>query len=179
MASAGSAHLTPAVRWRRLAAAVGVAGATGVASAFVRPMIAGPIHYEALVSIFIVLPTVCLVLTLSLRDVPWGAALGPLVLELAAVCVAFPAGVWLGPGGFADDLLGVMAGFWLIAVLACAGLLVGRQYFRPPVLGPYCPGCGYCLIGAPTDRCPECGRDFDPSELGVTREALRPPPIGG
>jgi hypothetical protein len=26
----------------------------------------------------------------------------------------------------------------------------------------YCRGCGYALIGLPSNRCPECGRDFDP-----------------
>ncbi len=140
----------------------------------VRPLIRGPIHYGAVASVFVVLPCLCLLLTLSLRHVPWRAALGWLVLELSAVCLAFPVGMWLGPGPFADDLLGVMAAFWLVAVPACAALLVGRQQFRRPTPGPYCPGCGYCLIGAPTDRCPECGRDFDPRELGVTREELRP-----
>jgi hypothetical protein len=27
----------------------------------------------------------------------------------------------------------------------------------------YCRSCGYALIGLPSTRCPECGRDFDPS----------------
>ena len=27
----------------------------------------------------------------------------------------------------------------------------------------YCRGCGYALIGLPSNRCPECGRDFDPA----------------
>ncbi len=32
--------------------------------------------------------------------------------------------------------------------------------------GPRCFGCGYLLIGLPTNRCPECGREFDPAEYG-------------
>jgi len=27
----------------------------------------------------------------------------------------------------------------------------------------FCRGCGYALIGLPGNRCPECGRDFDPA----------------
>jgi hypothetical protein len=26
----------------------------------------------------------------------------------------------------------------------------------------FCRGCGYALIGLPSNRCPECGREFDP-----------------
>jgi hypothetical protein len=26
----------------------------------------------------------------------------------------------------------------------------------------FCRGCGYALIGLPGNRCPECGREFDP-----------------
>ena len=32
--------------------------------------------------------------------------------------------------------------------------------------GPRCFGCGYLVIGLPTNRCPECGREFDPAEYG-------------
>jgi hypothetical protein len=32
-----------------------------------------------------------------------------------------------------------------------------------------CDGCGYSLIGLMTDRCPECGRQFDPTALPLAR----------
>jgi hypothetical protein len=32
--------------------------------------------------------------------------------------------------------------------------------------GPRCFACGYLLIGLPRNRCPECGREFDPAEYG-------------
>jgi hypothetical protein len=35
--------------------------------------------------------------------------------------------------------------------------------------GPYCLGCGYLLVGLPTNRCPECGRVFDPKDPGTFR----------
>ena len=28
------------------------------------------------------------------------------------------------------------------------------------VTGPFCPECGYCVIGLPEQRCPECGQSF-------------------
>ena len=167
-------RLTSSARWRRLLIAVVTAGATGIATAFVRPLATGPIHYESVFSTLVVLPLLCLLLTLSLRRVAWRAALGWLILELTAVCAAFIIGVWLGPGRMHHDLPEVMAVFWLVAVPVCAGLLVGYQWFRPLPTGPYCRDCGYCLIGTPSDCCPECGRPFDPQKLGVTREELRP-----
>ena len=32
---------------------------------------------------------------------------------------------------------------------------------------PCCAGCGYLLVKLPEDRCPECGREFDPSEIST------------
>ena len=31
----------------------------------------------------------------------------------------------------------------------------------------YCLGCGYCLEGLSEDRCPECGRSFEPNGPGT------------
>jgi hypothetical protein len=33
----------------------------------------------------------------------------------------------------------------------------------------FCEGCGYSLVGIVADRCPECGRAYDPSELPFAR----------
>jgi hypothetical protein len=33
----------------------------------------------------------------------------------------------------------------------------------------FCEGCGYSLVGIVTDRCPECGRSYDPAELPFAR----------
>ena len=33
----------------------------------------------------------------------------------------------------------------------------------------FCEGCGYSLLGLSTDRCPECGRHFDPTALPYAR----------
>ena len=31
----------------------------------------------------------------------------------------------------------------------------------------YCPHCSYILDGLPVNRCPECGRTFDPTDIGL------------
>jgi|SRR4051794_38027094 hypothetical protein len=42
-----------------------------------------------------------------------------------------------------------------------------------------CPWCGYRLQGLPDNRCPECGRRFDPLYLIATRwgQGLTPTPV--
>ena len=35
---------------------------------------------------------------------------------------------------------------------------------------PCCPDCGYLLMGLPSNRCPECGLEFDPAEHGLDTE---------
>jgi predicted amidophosphoribosyltransferase len=53
----------------------------------------------------------------------------------------------------------------------------------------YCSNCGYVLDGLPENRCPECGRPFDPDDPRTFRTArsynrwrwhvlLRPSPLG-
>ncbi len=171
-------HLTPTRRWRRLSLVVIVAAATGVAAAIVRPRIGGRIHYEMLTSVFVVLPAICVCLTLSLRRVPWRQAVGWLVLEVSAAYLIFFAAFWVVFRHVWDKhmLSGTIA-FWLIFVGLSAALLIGWQQWRCPMVGPYCPACSYCLIGVAIDRCPECGRAFTLEELGVTREELRAPTV--
>jgi hypothetical protein len=40
-----------------------------------------------------------------------------------------------------------------------------------------CPWCGYRLQGLPDNRCPECGRRFDPLYLVATRWGQKPTPM--
>src|SRR4051794_9109758 len=39
----------------------------------------------------------------------------------------------------------------------------------PPEYDVFCEGCGYSLAGIAADRCPECGRPYDPAELPFAR----------
>lgn len=39
----------------------------------------------------------------------------------------------------------------------------------PEVYDVFCEGCGYSLLGLSGDRCPECGKPYDPTELPFAR----------
>ena len=39
----------------------------------------------------------------------------------------------------------------------------------PEEFDVFCQGCGYSLVGLSGDRCPECGRPFDPNEMPYAR----------
>lgn len=48
-----------------------------------------------------------------------------------------------------------------------------------PNWGLHCPNCNYALAGLPGHRCPECGTEFDITELVTTWTRLRPPAFTG
>jgi hypothetical protein len=170
--------LTTTRRWRGMLLGALIAAITGATAGYLRPALRGTVHYEMIASLFVVVPVICLCLTLSLRQVPWRQAAGWLVLETSAVCAAF-AIAWAAVfRHLVQDMLSVMTVVWLVAAASSVALLILWQQLHRPHSGPYCPGCRYCLIGVPTDRCPECGRDFTLQELGITREALQPPSPG-
>ncbi len=37
-----------------------------------------------------------------------------------------------------------------------------RRFLRKD-LPEFCAGCGYCIVGLKDSRCPECGKEFDPT----------------
>jgi len=137
-------------------------------------MITGPVHYEAILALFVLMPAILLVLVWSVRRTPWKRVSGWLALAVLFTCLAFVAGWSLVERRLWDDVIFVMAAYGAIAAAACWGLLLAIQRLRRPLHGPYCPGCSYCLVGLTADRCPECGRAFTLEELGITREELRP-----
>lgn len=42
---------------------------------------------------------------------------------------------------------------------------MGKNLYPPGAI--FCRTCGYCLHGLPTNRCPECGHDFDPADAAT------------
>lgn len=166
-----AARLTLADRVLRLVISALAAAALGAGAAFARDFWRAP--HGVIVSVFVLFPALCLWLVVSQRRVPWRRAWKWLHLELLTVFSVAPLAWTLIYGNsILDYRLGVMAIVGLIASSASAVALVIWQRFRPPLQGPYCPGCGYCLIGTGSDCCPECGRSFTLDELGVERDAL-------
>lgn len=75
------------------------------------------------------------------------------------------------PGMAADfAFVGIISlGLSIIAIGAWGICVIFRgQVFMND--GSMCPGCGHCVLGCESMRCPECGRDFVFEELGTTRE---------
>ena len=157
----------------RLIVAMFFGAVAGGISAYVRPMIQGPIHYEMLASMFIVLPLIVLALVISMRRTPWRHVTRHLLFAIFATCFAFTAGWAAVQARMWDDMFWVMLVYGLIAAAVAWLLLFVMQYFFPLISGPSCPKCGYSLIGVPRDQCPECGRSFTLGELGITREELQ------
>jgi len=150
----------------------------GMAAALLRPHMDWGMHWEAAASFFVILPGMCLWSVLTHFRVPFLRAIGPMQFEIFTIWWAFTVAwllTWLQTQGrFFDDVLGITLGFWLGSGVGGAAILFVIQRIWKPQLkfGPYCPGCSYCLIGAPDMVCPECGRGFTLGELGVSREAL-------
>jgi hypothetical protein len=127
----------------------------------------------------ILLPTLCLLVFVTRRRIPFHKALLWMSLELAgSVCFYSFAtertGYYYGILSEQDTPQAVL--LLGVASFACAAILLFFFQLKPePVKpGPYCPQCGYCLIGSPRQICSECGRPFTHEELGVTPEALIP-----
>ena len=146
----------------------------GVVAAGFRWVIPERILYEVIINLFLVVPIALLPMLVFYTRVPWRKAAPWLVCEVASTYLLFALARSVvlrdGPG----DFIGVMLVCFPIACVASLSLLVIWQQFRRPIIGPYCPACRYCLIGAREDVCPECGRSFTLKELHISREALNP-----
>jgi hypothetical protein len=93
-------------------------------------------------------------------------------LELAGCVIFFEATIdriWRHENihGFDDlELLQLILLVGVVCFIFGAVLLLFLQVKPEPVKpGPYCPECGYCLIGSPRQICSECGRPFTFEEL--------------
>jgi hypothetical protein len=129
----------------------------------------------------ILLPMVCVLIILSRRRIPWHRAILWMSLEVAGSVCFFEATVERFWYYFFLDLPDERNRIILLLSLGitcfiCGAVLLLVFQVKPEVVkpGPYCPACGYCLIGSPRQVCSECGRAFTYDELGVGAEALMP-----
>jgi hypothetical protein len=118
---------------------------------------------------------------LTRRRIPWHRAVVWMGLDLAGCIVLLEATVsftWRYERIYhvrdVESLEFILA-MGIIAFILAATVLLFLQVKPEPVKpGPYCPECGYCLIGATGDICTECGRPFTLEELGVADLNVRP-----
>ncbi len=108
-----------------------------------------------------------LVLLILQRRVPFKETYLWFIAETGSVCVVFLMAWFVVYRKLFDDLVGVMAIYAGIVVVAGLLLLYLWQRYRRPAVGPYCLHCGYCLIGTTERLCPECGEPFSLEELGI------------
>jgi hypothetical protein len=133
---------------------------------------------------WILLPVVSLMAVYTRRRIPWHRAMLWMALDLAG-CVCFfqatIAKIWTGDHVYLFDISEMLQYVLLIgaACFICGAVLLFFLQVKPePVKpGPYCPECGYCLIGLPRQICSECGRPFTLDELGIEAGALAPPSL--
>ena len=127
------------------------------------------------------LPVVSLMAVYTRRRIPWHRAILWMALELAGCIVFFESTidrVWnYECADRYDDLelLEMIVFIGMACLVVGAILLLILQVKPEPVKpGPYCPECGYCLIGLPRQICSECGRPFTLDELGIAADVLIP-----
>jgi hypothetical protein len=137
-------------------------------------------EWEETLAFALLLPTVCLLVFLTRRRIPFHKALLWMTLELAGSVFFYSfaserTGHFWGRYSFGLENAGQIDLLLFLASFVCAAILLFFFQLKPePVKpGPYCPQCGYCLIGSPRQICSECGRPFTHDELGVTAEALQ------
>lgn len=131
----------------------------------------GPIHYEAIVSWAFLMVMSFVAMRLNRRQ-PRHSALIDFNLQAFFLWFAFLAGWSVVNESIWEDILLVLGAWWLGVALVGTLALVLLQKFYPPKFGPYCPGCGYYLVGLSQQICPECGRGFSIEELGISEEDL-------
>jgi hypothetical protein len=172
--------------WRRLLFSNLTAILTGLATAYLRAYFErSNLHYETIASCFLILPAISLILAFTARRLPILAALTWLMLEVLLVYVFFTLSFWLlylflvPSEAILPVMLKAMAICWLVSALVSAIIIALLAKFRPPILGPHCRGCGYCLIGLPSNRCPECGRTFTDQEVSLKDLILYAPSLQG
>ena len=166
-------RLTAARRGLRAGAAVLAGAALGLATALVRARtVFTGVHWETVAGLLVAQPLACIGLAWLQRRVPWRRAIGWVAFESAWLCAATFVGFLALSRLPARSGLFIESCVWASACVAGAALLIVWQRRHLRVAGPHCPACGYCLIGTPSGRCPECGRAFTPGELGMTAADL-------
>jgi hypothetical protein len=106
----------------------------GLASRTVRPYISGPVHYEMLVALGLLIG-LALAAIYRFRKLPLRTALRCFNLAMFSLWAAFAIGWTVIHRGFWDDLVGMTAAFWIGSAVIGSILLkllhVYKQHQRP------------------------------------------------
>jgi hypothetical protein len=139
------------------------------------------VRWHAFIALAILLPIVGFMAIFTRRRILWYRAILWMGLELAGCVCFFQATIeriWRHYRLFyfqVEDVLQIVLMAGVVCFIFGAVLLLFLQV-KPEKAkpGPYCPECGYCLIGLPKRICSECGRPFTLEELGIEEGELAP-----
>lgn len=140
------------------------AALTGVVSRLVRPLISGPVHYEALATV-VLLSVACLVLLLGLRQIAYRRAVVTYAIEVVALWGVFAVAWSIIDQRLRHDLVAVIGLFWAVSTAVGLFILWIIQKAYPPRRSMTCGNCEYDLKGLTGSTCPECGTSFRASCL--------------
>ena len=94
----------------------------GMASRLMKPLVSGPVHFEALAAILLNV-FFSLVLFGVVRRFPFIRALVALQIGLFVIWFAYLAGWSIMNGGLWDDVVGISAAMWIVSAFVGLGLL--------------------------------------------------------
>lgn len=152
----------------------------GLGSAYARPHanIDGK-HVEAIIEFFVIMPTLCLMITLTYLKIPYRQAAFAISGQLALLWLSNFVGriimSRLIQEQLLDDFFGMTLAFSLGSIGAAVLLLGGIRMIWPlRHASTDCPSCGYSLKGlGMSGACPECGQPFTSASLGVSEAELQ------
>ena len=125
-------------------------------------------------ALLLVPPIVIIVIHYRLR--PSMGVWGLFALTSAAFWAGLTLGIEMDDFGPRGHFMQFGFAGWLINFTFGTFFICGKPPHHEPRRGPYCPQCGYCVVGLSENRCPECGRPFTAAELGVSEDELRAEP---
>ena len=143
-------------KWSRVFILLAVSLVIGIICGFLRNKITGPIHFETLIAM-IVMVSICIIMLITLVRVPFVTSAKMLCIEISIAWILFGIGWVIGRSEVHSDLQSVIVMSWLCTLLPSLLILWLRQKLYPLQATHQCPQCGYDRSESTSERCSECG----------------------
>ena len=101
-------------KWSRVFILLAVSLVIGIICGFLRNKISGPIHFETLIAM-IVMVAICIILLITLMRVPFAASAKMLCIEISIAWILFGIGWVIGRSEVHSDLPSVIVMSWVLA----------------------------------------------------------------
>jgi hypothetical protein len=132
------------------------------------------VNYPRMIPIVALLLVIPICLAIHHRRHVWPAWLKVILAETAAGWIGYILSNHLFTRHMPQllDIPALIVIWAFSAGVSAAAVALFHQFRTPKLVAPFCPQCGYHLVGLSVNRCPECGRDFNLGELGVSSADL-------